>query len=67
MGEGCPLHPLRLREPEGIGVGTDPSDSNPRSSSSPELGMQAVWKIAVKSYMTFIVLVDNGNDFFAGI
>ena len=32
-----------------------------------ELGMEAVWKIDVVDFPAFIVVDDNGNDFFAGI
>jgi fumarate hydratase class I len=31
----------------------------------PELGMEAVWKIAVEDFPAFIVVDDKGNDFFA--
>ena len=31
----------------------------------PELGMEAVWKIAVEDVPAFIVMDDKGNDFFA--
>lgn len=31
----------------------------------PELGMEAVWKIEVEDFPTFIVVDDKGNDFFA--
>jgi fumarate hydratase class I len=31
----------------------------------PELGMEAVWKIAVRNFPAFIVVDDKGNDFFA--
>ena len=31
---------------------------------SPELGMEAVWKIEVKDFPAFIVVDDKGNDFF---
>ena len=30
----------------------------------PELGMEAVWKIAVQDFPAFIVVDDKGNDFF---
>lgn len=30
----------------------------------PEMGMEAVWKIEVKDFPAFIVIDDNGNDFF---
>ncbi len=30
----------------------------------PELGMEAIWKIEVKDFPAFIVIDDNGNDFF---
>ncbi len=30
----------------------------------PELGMEAVWKIAVEDFPAFIVIDDKGNDFF---
>lgn len=33
----------------------------------PELGMEAVWKIAVKDFPAFIVVDDKGNDFFADL
>ena len=33
----------------------------------PELGMEAVWKIAVADFPAFIVVDDKGNDFFAEI
>jgi fumarate hydratase, class I len=33
----------------------------------PELGMEAVWKIDVKSFPAFVVVDDKGNDFFASI
>jgi fumarate hydratase class I len=31
----------------------------------PELGMEAVWKIAVEDFPAFIVVDDKGNDFYA--
>jgi fumarate hydratase class I len=31
----------------------------------PELGMEAVWKIEVQDFPAFIVVDDNGNDFYA--
>ena len=31
----------------------------------PELGMEAVWKIAVRDFPAFIIVDDKGNDFFA--
>src|SRR6201991_1966892 len=31
---------------------------------SPELGMEAVWKIEVEDFPAFIVVDDQGNDFF---
>jgi fumarate hydratase class I len=31
----------------------------------PELGMEAIWKIAVVDFPAFIVVDDKGNDFFA--
>jgi fumarate hydratase class I len=31
----------------------------------PELGMEAVWRIAVKDFPAFIVVDDKGNDFYA--
>jgi len=33
----------------------------------PELGMEAVWKIEVVDFPAFIVVDDQGNDFFAGL
>ena len=33
----------------------------------PELGMEAVWKIDVVDFPSFIVIDDKGNDFFAGL
>jgi fumarate hydratase class I len=30
----------------------------------PEMGMEAVWKIEVKDFPAFIVIDDNGNDFY---
>src|SRR2546426_12818185 len=33
---------------------------------SPELGMEAVWRIEVADFPAFIVVDDKGNDFFAG-
>ncbi len=30
----------------------------------PELGMEAVWRIEVENFPTFIVMDDKGNDFF---
>jgi fumarate hydratase class I len=33
----------------------------------PELGMEAVWKIAVHDFPAFIVVDDKGNDFFAEV
>lgn len=33
----------------------------------PELGMEAVWKIDVVNFPSFIVIDDKGNDFFAGL
>jgi fumarate hydratase class I len=33
----------------------------------PELGMEAVWKIAVHDFPAFIVVDDKGNDFFADV
>jgi fumarate hydratase class I len=31
----------------------------------PELGMEAVWRIAVENFPAFIVVDDKGNDFFS--
>ncbi len=31
----------------------------------PELGMEAVWKIDVENFPAFIVVDDNGNDFYS--
>ncbi|MBQ2150152.1 MAG: fumarate hydratase C-terminal domain-containing protein, partial [Bacteroidales bacterium] len=33
----------------------------------PELGMEAVWKIRVQDFPAFILVDDNGNDFFKSI
>ncbi len=33
----------------------------------PELGMEAVWRIAVENFPAFIVVDDKGNDFFAAL
>ena len=33
----------------------------------PELGMEAVWKIDVIDFPSFIVIDDKGNDFFADL
>jgi fumarate hydratase, class I len=33
----------------------------------PELGMEAIWRIAVVDFPAFIVIDDKGNDFFAGL
>ena len=33
----------------------------------PELGMEAVWKIEVEDFPAFIVVDDEGNDFFADV
>jgi fumarate hydratase class I len=33
----------------------------------PELGMEAVWRIEVRDFPAFIVVDDNGNDFFADV
>jgi fumarate hydratase class I len=33
----------------------------------PELGMEAVWRIAVENFPAFIVIDDKGNDFYEGI
>ena len=33
----------------------------------PELGMEAVWKITVKSLPAFIVTDDKGNDFYRNV
>ena len=33
----------------------------------PELGMEAVWKIEVEDFPTFIVVDDKGNDFFSEV
>jgi fumarate hydratase class I len=33
----------------------------------PELGMEAVWRIAVKDFPAFIVIDDKGNDFYDGL
>ncbi|MFC1798865.1 fumarate hydratase [Thermodesulfobacteriota bacterium] len=33
----------------------------------PELGMEAVWKIKVEDFPTFILVDDKGNDFFNGL
>ncbi|MBL8839252.1 MAG: fumarate hydratase C-terminal domain-containing protein, partial [Alphaproteobacteria bacterium] len=31
----------------------------------PELGMEAIWRIEVVDFPSFIVVDDKGNDFFA--
>ena len=36
-----------------------------RCSSTPNSGMEAVWKIEVSDFPAFIVVDDKGNDFFA--
>ena len=33
----------------------------------PELGMEAVWRIAVENFPAFIVIDDKGNDFYDGM
>jgi len=33
----------------------------------PELGMEAVWRIAVENFPAFIVIDDKGNDFYEGL
>ncbi len=33
----------------------------------PELGMEAVWRIAVENFPAFIVIDDKGNDFYDGL
>ncbi len=33
----------------------------------PELGMEAVWRIAVRDFPAFIVMDDKGNDFYDGL
>jgi fumarate hydratase, class I len=33
----------------------------------PELGMEAVWRIAVEDFPAFIVIDDKGNDFYDGL
>ncbi|MPY78829.1 MAG: fumarate hydratase [Actinophytocola sp.] len=33
----------------------------------PELGMEAIWKIAVEDFPAFIVVDDKGNDFFSDV
>ncbi len=33
----------------------------------PELGMEAIWRIAVENFPAFIVIDDKGNDFFDGL
>jgi len=33
----------------------------------PEMGMEAIWRIEVVDFPSFIVVDDKGNDFFAGI
>ena len=33
----------------------------------PELGMEAVWRIAVEDFPAFIVIDDKGNDFFSDV
>jgi fumarate hydratase class I len=38
-----------------------------RVKEYPELGMEAVWEIAVKDFPAFIVIDDKGNDFFADL
>jgi fumarate hydratase class I len=38
-----------------------------RTLEYPELGMEAIFEIAVKDFPAFIIVDDKGNDFFAGL
>ena len=43
------------------------ASSTSRCWNTPELGMEAVWKIEVEDFPAFIVVDDKGNDFFAEV